>query len=84
MWSILFKYLVEKGVTNLIEVDGMVYAPVVDLWHFFIRISVDGLAMAATVLVSSVALVWACQKIAGWFIRLIGDQNFDDHAPSGA
>lgn len=63
--------LLKYGVTNLIDVDGMLYAPVTDLWRFYQEYSVDRLALAATVLVSLVAIYWASGVIADWLIRLI-------------
>ena len=30
-------FLIDHGVTNLIDVDGLLYAPVSDLWACFLR-----------------------------------------------
>lgn len=43
-------FLVDHGVTNLIEVDGLLYAPASDLWDFFIRFWLVRLAILALIL----------------------------------
>ena len=63
--------LAQYGVTNLIDIDGLLYAPVSDLWRFYQEYHVDRLALAATFLVSVVAIGWAVNVIADFVVQLI-------------
>lgn len=48
MNSIFYKYLIARGVTNIIDVDGLLYAPIVDLARFCLDCGI--LAVCITVL----------------------------------
>lgn len=52
-------FLVDHGVTNLIEVDGLLYAPVSDLWNFFVNFWFVRLTVLALILF----LVFVCVSI---------------------
>ena len=65
-------FLVDHGVTNLIDIDGLLYAPVSDLWDFFVRFVPVRLAIFALILF----IVFVCLGIGSmvmyfiiWLIR---------------
>lgn len=62
--------LLQYGVTNLIDIDGLLYASVTDLWRFYQEYTVDRLALVATILASLVAIGLACNVIVGYLVRL--------------
>lgn len=60
MLHFLYNFLISHGLTNLIDIDGLIYAPVLDLLLFFIRC---GFLAALLGLVLVVVLCWLCQSI---------------------
>lgn len=51
MESIFYKYLISHGITNIIDVDGLLYAPLRDLMRFCYRFGVVSLIAAILVIV---------------------------------
>lgn len=69
--------LPEYGLTNLIEVDGLVYAPVSDLWEFFhFQLAYDfGCFLAA--LASVAAVLWLCCRLGKDIVSMIRNSRKD-------
>lgn len=64
MFQPIFDFLIRHGVTNLIDVDGLIYAPVVDLLLFFIRYSFVAVILALLVIVAFGSL-WRAYNLIG-------------------
>lgn len=70
MWPILYKYLISHGLTNLVEIDGLVYAPINDL--------VNSLVCCAAKFLGAVAAAALIAFCISWAIDF-----FRDHPPFG-
>lgn len=70
MLSVLFKYVIENVVAYIVDIDGLLYAPVLDLRELFIRCLVN-FALAAVV-----AALLAFGGSWAWY-------KFRNHPPRG-
>ena len=71
MFTDIESLLPEYGVINLIDVDGLLYAPVRDLWTFFRLVSSDRFAELALVLGGLGLIAWGIPFLVEKLLRLI-------------
>lgn len=60
MFQPIYNFLISQGVTNLVDIDGLVYAPVDDLLLAFIRF---GFLVALLGLVLVAAACYLCRSL---------------------
>ena len=75
-------YLAQHGITNLIEVDGMVYAAVPDLWSFFVQYCFDRLFALALFLVVIFVPLAIGELLSNIIFRLIRRKSTKSSAPA--
>ena len=75
-------YLAQHGITNLIEVDGMVYAAVPDLWSFFVQYCFDRLFALALFLVAIFVPLAIGELLSNIIFRLIRRKSTKSSAPA--
>lgn len=51
MESIFYKYMISHGITNIVDIDGLLYAPLNDLMRFCWKAGVASLIAAVLVIV---------------------------------
>lgn len=71
-------YLQEYGVTNLIDIDDLLYAPVSDLWRFYRDYTIDRFLDAALLLAAVVIVILLIRILAGIFVRFIENRTQTD------
>lgn len=62
MYSILYKYLIELGITNQVDIDGLLYIPLVDAARFCDRFVVICTIAFILLPIIDIFSVWLIRK----------------------